>query len=77
MQIFVTRSFITRQHKFSPTIDIRLLTLNETLPEYVSQNNMTLGELFVGFLQYYAQTFEWVYKIFCFKHFNKLYCMMT
>merc|ERR1711976_332591 len=47
-------------HKFSNTIDIRLLTLNEKLPPYNSPNKQSVGELFVGFLHYYAEEFQFL-----------------
>ena len=45
-------------HKFDVNTDIRLLTLNEKLPPYKSPNQDSLGELFVGFMDYYANTFD-------------------
>jgi poly(A) RNA polymerase GLD2 len=45
-------------NKFSKNLDVRLLSLNEKLPVFKSPNKDTLGELFVGFLSYYANEFN-------------------
>jgi len=47
--------------KFNPDIDVRTLRLSEKLPAYVSANQQSLGELFRGFLQYYACEFKQVF----------------
>lgn len=50
--------FHSLQHKFNANFDIRLLTLKEKLPPYTSPNQKSLGDLFIGFLRYYATKFE-------------------
>lgn len=44
--------------KFDKAKDIRLLSLNESLPPYTSRNTESVGELFIGFLRYYAHEFD-------------------
>jgi len=44
--------------KFNPRKDIRLLTLTEQVPQQSLGNQMTLGELFIGFLDFYANHFN-------------------
>lgn len=44
--------------KFNPRKDIRLLTLNDQIPQMSFGNQMTLGELFIGFLDYYTNVFN-------------------
>lgn len=41
--------------KFDVDINVSELKLNEDLPTFTSQNTQTLGELFAGFLAYYAK----------------------
>ena len=48
---------------FKPQCDVRTLNVTKTLPapdKYVFrfENHMSLGELLVGFLDYYANRFE-------------------
>ena len=44
--------------KFNVGIDVRTLRLSEKLPAYTSANKQSIGELFSGFLQYYARDFR-------------------
>ncbi|XP_074663084.1 poly(A) RNA polymerase gld-2 homolog A-like [Tubulanus polymorphus] len=44
--------------KFNCDTDIRTLTLSDALPNYNCTNNASLGELFLGFLKYYSETFD-------------------
>ncbi|KAK2193559.1 hypothetical protein NP493_10g07028 [Ridgeia piscesae] len=44
--------------RFDKSKDIRLLSLNEPLPPYSSRNTESVGELFIGFLRYYAHEFD-------------------
>jgi len=46
--------------KFNIDIDVRTLRLSEQLPAYTSANQQSLGELFCGFLEYYAREFRQV-----------------
>jgi len=46
------------QHKFDGMQDIRALTLNMQLAPYKSPNHECLGQLFVGFLRYFAHDFK-------------------
>jgi len=46
------------QHRYSATQDIRSLTLNKQLAPYTSPNCQSLGQLFVGFLHYFAHDFK-------------------
>lgn len=48
-----------QQDKYRPTSDVRKLKLREDLPDFSSQNNMNLGDLFVGFLSYFAYEFDY------------------
>lgn len=41
-------------NKFDIQLNVSDLKLNEELPVFTSQNTLTLGELFAGFLDYYA-----------------------
>jgi len=41
--------------KFDKDIPVNELRLNEKLPSYTSENTMSLGELFLGFLDYYSK----------------------
>jgi hypothetical protein len=45
--------------KFDIKIDIRTLRLNDDVCTWTSSNTQTLGELFVGFLEFYSN-FEYV-----------------
>ncbi|XP_064459794.1 poly(A) RNA polymerase GLD2-like [Ornithodoros turicata] len=45
-------------NKFQPNEDVRNLKLYEDLPPFVSENSMSLGELFLGFLHYYSSKFD-------------------
>ncbi|ELU05986.1 hypothetical protein CAPTEDRAFT_208596 [Capitella teleta] len=45
-------------HKFNSDQDIRRITLNDELPTYTSPNEQSIGELFLGFLEYYAVIFD-------------------
>ncbi len=56
--VFGDQGFLHFQDKFSSRQDVRMLKLNEKLPEYSSNNSSSLAELFVGFLHYYAFKFE-------------------
>lgn len=40
--------------KFSNDNNIHHIDIHEKMPQYKSENNQTLGELFYGFLQYYT-----------------------
>lgn len=40
--------------KFSPTVDIHYIDIQEELPKFSSDNKQSLGELFLGFLHYYT-----------------------
>ncbi len=42
------------REKFNAKTDIRTLRLNDDPPEWTSENTQTLGELFMGFLEFYA-----------------------
>lgn len=44
--------------KFDPTQDIRGIRLDDKLPPYLSPNHQALGELFYGFLEYFANQFD-------------------
>ncbi|XP_063051197.1 poly(A) RNA polymerase GLD2 [Engraulis encrasicolus] len=45
---------------FMPTMDIHLVPNGpRSIPPYISKNHMSLGELFLGFLRYYATDFKW------------------
>ncbi|GIY83847.1 poly(A) RNA polymerase gld-2 homolog A [Caerostris extrusa] len=44
--------------KFLPDTDIRQLKLQEELPNFVSENYEDLGSLFIGFLKYFAEEFN-------------------
>ena len=46
------------QEKFSLDIDVSCLSLDDEIPPYQSTNKKSLGELFVGFLKYYARDFK-------------------
>jgi len=46
------------QHRFDATQDVRALTLNKQLAPYSSPNHDSLGQLFVGFLRYFARDFK-------------------
>lgn len=50
---------------FSISNDISSLRLDEELPPYKSENEESLGDLFLGFLKYYATNFEWVLQLHC------------
>lgn len=43
---------------FSATQDVRLINLDDNLPSFSSSNRDTLGELFHGFLDYFANGFD-------------------
>lgn len=43
---------------FSATQDVRLINLDDRLPSFSSPNRDTLGELFHGFLNYFANRFD-------------------
>jgi len=46
-------------HMFDPNCDIRSLSLNDELPApFSTKNTQTLGELFINFLEYYSETFN-------------------
>ena len=47
------------QHKFNVTQDVRVLTLNQKLAPYKSPNKQRIGELFIGFLRYFAYVFKY------------------
>ncbi|XP_013391307.1 poly(A) RNA polymerase GLD2-like [Lingula anatina] len=49
-------------HKFSADLDITSLRLEEDLPPFNSLNKQTLGELFLGFLEYYGQKFDFKHE---------------
>ncbi|GIY78869.1 poly(A) RNA polymerase gld-2 homolog A [Caerostris darwini] len=44
--------------RFLPDTDIRQLKLQEELPNFVSENYEDLGSLFIGFLKYFAEEFN-------------------
>ncbi|XP_029431431.1 poly(A) RNA polymerase GLD2 isoform X1 [Rhinatrema bivittatum] len=45
---------------FNPTMQLDLVHQAPcTIPPYLSKNGSTLGDLFVGFLKYYATEFDW------------------
>ncbi|XP_076355316.1 poly(A) RNA polymerase GLD2-like isoform X2 [Tachypleus tridentatus] len=48
--------------KFLLHSDVRSLKMQEEIPKWNSQNNQTLGELFVGFLNYYSYMFDFSKK---------------
>ncbi|CAG5127641.1 unnamed protein product, partial [Candidula unifasciata] len=49
----------TKPELFDPSLDVRQLSLNfEPYLDFVSENRATLGELFLGFLDYYANQFS-------------------
>lgn len=41
-------------NKFSPTSEIQGIDIQEEPPDFKSDNKMSLGELLIGFLQYYT-----------------------
>lgn len=41
-------------NKFSPTSEIQRIDIQEELPDFKSDNKMSLSELLIGFLQYYT-----------------------
>lgn len=43
---------------FNTDQDIRLISLDKKLPAYLSDNHNSLGELFYGFLSYFANDFD-------------------
>lgn len=43
--------------------DINSIDMNEELPSFNSENKQTLGELFLGFLEYYSN-FEYGNSLF-------------
>ncbi|GFR03716.1 poly(A) RNA polymerase gld-2 homolog A [Trichonephila clavata] len=45
--------------KFLPSTDIRKLKLHEDLPDFISENHEDLGDLFIGFLKYYSEEFNY------------------
>ncbi|KAL2092090.1 hypothetical protein ACEWY4_011888 [Coilia grayii] len=45
---------------FFPTMDIHLVPNGpRSIPPFISKNQSSLGELFLGFLKYYATVFKW------------------
>ena len=44
--------------KFSPYLDVEKIRVNEQIPKWDSRNTDCLGELLIGFLEYYARKFE-------------------
>ncbi|XP_042562491.1 poly(A) RNA polymerase GLD2 [Clupea harengus] len=45
---------------FNPSMDIHLVPNGpRNIPPFISKNQSTLGELFLGFLKYYATVFTW------------------
>ncbi|GFU12465.1 poly(A) RNA polymerase gld-2 homolog A [Nephila pilipes] len=46
--------------KFLPNTDIRKLKLREDLPDFISENYEDLGDLFIGFLKYYSEEFNYL-----------------
>jgi hypothetical protein len=46
------------QHRFNSDQDIRRITLNDALPEFKSPNEEQVGELLLGFFNYYVTSFE-------------------
>ncbi|XP_041956314.1 poly(A) RNA polymerase GLD2 isoform X1 [Alosa sapidissima] len=45
---------------FDPSMDIHLVPSEpRNIPPFISKNQFTLGELFLGFLKYYATVFKW------------------
>ncbi|GBM87645.1 Poly(A) RNA polymerase gld-2 A [Araneus ventricosus] len=45
--------------KYLPHTDIRKLKLREDLPDFISENHEDLGDLFIGFLKYYSEEFNY------------------
>ncbi|XP_055954187.1 poly(A) RNA polymerase GLD2-like isoform X3 [Argiope bruennichi] len=45
--------------KYLPRSDIRKLKLHEELPNFISENQEDLGDLFIGFLKYYSEEFNY------------------
>jgi poly(A) RNA polymerase GLD2 len=45
--------------KFSPYIDVEKIKVNEQIPKWDSHNQDSLGELLIGFLEYYARKFDY------------------
>jgi hypothetical protein len=50
-------SFVV-QDKFTADADVNSIRLGEQLPPYQSANTQSIGELFAGFLKYYAHDFK-------------------
>ncbi|KAL7639026.1 UNVERIFIED_CONTAM: hypothetical protein RMT77_010560 [Armadillidium vulgare] len=46
--------------KFSPSNHVFRMPVTERMPLFVSNNKQTLGELFLGFLEYYAHKFMFI-----------------
>jgi len=46
-----------RPMKYSPTMDIKSIRMNQKPMSWKSRNEMSLKELFIGFLDYYSYTF--------------------
>lgn len=45
---------------FDPSLDLNMLPdASHCVPRYMSKNKSSLGELFLGFLEYYALNFRW------------------
>lgn len=50
-------------NNFQVDSDVKKLSLNEETPEYRSKNEQSLGELFIGFLNYYGNRFDYQHDV--------------
>lgn len=50
-------------NNFHTDSDVKKLSLNEETPEYRSKNEQSLGELFIGFLDYYGNRFDYLHDV--------------
>ncbi|KAL8604442.1 hypothetical protein ACOMHN_042271 [Nucella lapillus] len=59
---------MNHSERFNPTVDLRNLQLDEPLFHKPSENRDSLGQLFQGFLNYYAFTFRPEYDVVSVRH---------